>query len=40
VIVVIVVTVSLNVNDHVMQDNARTYDQSESALRVRLVKDG
>jgi hypothetical protein len=35
VIVVIVVAVSLIIDDHVMQDNASTYDQSESVLRVR-----
>jgi hypothetical protein len=39
-IVVIVATVSLIVDDHVMQDNAITYDQLESELRVRLVRNG
>jgi hypothetical protein len=40
VIVVIVATVSLIVNDHVVQDNASTHDQFESELRVRLTRDG
>jgi hypothetical protein len=39
VIVVIVATVSLVVDDHIMQDNASTYDQIESALRVRPSRD-
>jgi hypothetical protein len=40
VIVFIVVAVSLIVDDHIMQDNASTYDQIESALRVRPTRDG
>jgi hypothetical protein len=40
VIVVIVATVSLIVNDHVVQDNASMHDQPESALRVRPTQDG
>jgi hypothetical protein len=40
VIVFIVVAVSLIVDDHIMQDNASTYDQIESALRVRPARDG
>jgi hypothetical protein len=40
VIVVIVAAASLIVDDHVVQDDASTHDQSESALRVRLVRDG
>jgi hypothetical protein len=40
VIVIIVVIVSLVVDDHIVQDNASTYDQSESALRVRPTRDG
>jgi hypothetical protein len=39
VIVLIITVVSLVINDHVVQDNASTYDQSESALRVRPVRD-
>jgi hypothetical protein len=35
VIVVIVVTVSLIIDDHVVQDNISTHDQPESVLRVR-----
>jgi hypothetical protein len=40
VIVIIVVVVSLIIDDHVMQDDASTYDQIESALRVRPIRDG
>jgi hypothetical protein len=39
VIVVIVATVSLIIDDHIVQDNASTYDQIESALRVRPSRD-
>jgi hypothetical protein len=39
VIVVIIVIVSLIIDDHVVQDDASTHDQSESALRVRPVRD-
>jgi hypothetical protein len=39
VIVVIVAAASLIVDDHVVQDDVSTHDQSESALRVRLVRD-
>jgi hypothetical protein len=39
VIVVIVATVSLVIDDHIVQDNASTYDQIESALRVRPSRD-
>jgi hypothetical protein len=39
VIVVIVATISLIVDDHVVQDNASMHDQPESALRVRPVRD-
>jgi hypothetical protein len=35
VIVLIIIVVSLIVDDHVVQDNASTHDQPESALRVR-----
>jgi hypothetical protein len=40
VIVVIVVTVSLVVDDHIVQDDTITHDQIESALRVILTRDG
>jgi hypothetical protein len=40
VIVAIVVVVSLVIDGHVIQDNVTTYDQSESALRVRPIRDG
>jgi hypothetical protein len=40
VIVLIVAAVSLIVDDHVVQDNASTHNQSESVLRVRPVSDG
>jgi hypothetical protein len=40
VILIIVVVVSLIVDDHVVQDNVSTYDQIENALRVRPVRDG
>jgi hypothetical protein len=40
VIVVNVAVVSLIVDDHVVQDNASTYDQIENALRVRPARDG
>jgi hypothetical protein len=39
VIVVIVATVSLVIDDHIVQDNASTYDQIKSALRVRPSRD-
>jgi hypothetical protein len=39
VIVVIVAAVSLIIDDHVVQDNASTYNQPESALRVRSARD-
>jgi hypothetical protein len=35
VIVLIVAAVSLVIDDHVVQDDASTHDQIESALRVR-----
>jgi hypothetical protein len=40
VIVVIVVIVSLIVDNHIVQDNVSTHDQIESALRVRPARDG
>jgi hypothetical protein len=40
VIVVIVVAISLIVDDYVVQDDANTHDQPESTLRVRLARDG
>jgi hypothetical protein len=40
VMVVIVDAVSLVVDDHIVQDNASTHDQIESALRVRPIRDG
>jgi hypothetical protein len=40
VIVVIVATVSLIVDDHIMQDDVSMYDQIKNALRVRPVRDG
>jgi hypothetical protein len=39
VIVLIIIIVSLIINDHVVQDNISIYDQSESTLRVRPVRD-
>jgi hypothetical protein len=39
VIVVIVAAISLVVDDHIVQDDASTHDQIESALRVRSVRD-
>jgi hypothetical protein len=39
VIVVIVVAVSLVVDDHVVQDDASTHDQIKNVLRVRPIKD-
>jgi hypothetical protein len=39
VIVLIIVIVSLIVDDHVVQDNANTHDQPKSVLRVRLIGD-
>jgi hypothetical protein len=39
VIVVIVVIVSLIVDGHVVQDDVSTYDQIQSALRVRSDRD-
>jgi hypothetical protein len=39
VIVQIIVTVSLVIDDHVVQDNANTHDQSKSELRVRSARD-
>jgi hypothetical protein len=35
VIILVVTVVPLIVDDHIMQDNASTHDQSDSALRVR-----
>jgi hypothetical protein len=40
VIVVIVAAVFLIVDDHVVQDDANTHDQIESASRVRPAMDG
>jgi hypothetical protein len=40
VIVFIVAAVYLIIDDHVVQDDVSSYDQIESALRVRPVKDG
>jgi hypothetical protein len=40
VIDVIVVIVSLIINDYIVQDDASTHDQIENALRVRPVRDG
>jgi hypothetical protein len=40
VIVLIIAAVSLIVDDHIVQDNASTHDQPESALRVKPVRDG
>jgi hypothetical protein len=40
VIFVIVATISLIVDGHVVQDDVSPYDQSDSALRVRSVRDG
>jgi hypothetical protein len=40
VIIVIVATVSLVVDDHVIQDNASTHDQPESEMRIRPARDG
>jgi hypothetical protein len=40
VIVLIVVVISLIVDDHVIQDDASMHNQAESALRVRLARDG
>jgi hypothetical protein len=40
VIFLIVVVVSLIVDDHIVQHNASTHDQHESALRVRPIRDG
>jgi hypothetical protein len=39
VIVIIVAAASLVVDDHVVQNDASTYDQPESALRVRPARD-
>jgi hypothetical protein len=39
VIVLIIAVVPLVIDDHVIQDNASTHDQSESALRVRPIRD-
>jgi hypothetical protein len=39
VIVVIIAVVSLIIDDHVVQDDAITYNQPESALRVRSGRD-
>jgi hypothetical protein len=38
-IVVIVVAVSLIVDDHVVQNDVSTHDQPEGALRIRPVRD-
>jgi hypothetical protein len=40
VIVFIVATVSLVIDDHVVQDDASMHDQPESVLRVRPARDG
>jgi hypothetical protein len=40
VIVIIVAVVSRIVDDNVVQNNTITHDQPESALRVRLTRDG
>jgi hypothetical protein len=40
VIVLIEGAISLIVDDHVVQDNASTHDQSKSSLRIRLAGDG
>jgi hypothetical protein len=40
VTVFIVVAISLVIDDHVVQDDASTLNQIESALRVRLARDG
>jgi hypothetical protein len=39
VIVVIVAVVPLVIDDHIMQDDASMYNQPESTLRVRPVRD-
>jgi hypothetical protein len=39
VIVLIVAVISLIIDDHVVQHNASTHDQSNSALRVKQVRD-
>jgi hypothetical protein len=39
VIVIIIATVSLIVDDHIVQDDASTHDQIENALRVRPGRD-
>jgi hypothetical protein len=39
VIVIIVDTVSLVIDDHIVQDDASTHDQIKSALRVRPAND-
>jgi hypothetical protein len=40
VIVLIIAAVSLIIDDHIVQHNAGTHDQPESAHRVRLGRDG
>jgi hypothetical protein len=40
VIILIVVAVSLIIDDHIVQDDANMHDQPESALRVKPIKDG
>jgi hypothetical protein len=40
VIVIIIVVISLVINDHVVQDDTSTHDQIKSALRVRPVRNG
>jgi hypothetical protein len=40
VIILIVTADPLFIDDHIMQDNANTHDQPESALKVRPVRDG
>jgi hypothetical protein len=40
VIVLIEGAISLIVDDHVVQDNTSTHDQSKSSLRIRLAGDG
>jgi hypothetical protein len=39
VIVVIIAAISLIIDDHIVQDDASTHDQIESALRVRPTRD-
>jgi hypothetical protein len=39
VIVIIVTTISLVVDDHIVQDDASTHNQIENTLRVRPIRD-